>query len=90
MEPRDRFDYLLEHLEDGCELVFRTPGCETVERDPLHAVWRRAADEAASALAAWRSTRSTLTHAAYLAAADQADAAHDALARRALASAAGV
>jgi hypothetical protein len=87
MNPHNRLDHLLHDLEDGCEIVFRDPNGDA---DPLHSAWRNAADGAGSAYAAWRSTRTSLTHAAYLAAADQADAAQEALARRARSSAAGM
>jgi hypothetical protein len=90
MEPHDRLDHLLQDLEDGCELVFRSRAPDGLPSDPLRAAWQQAAAGAADALATWRSTRTALAHATYLAAADQADSAQDALARRALAAAAGV
>src|SRR4051794_2282587 len=90
MDPHNPLDHLLQDLEDGCEIVFRNPdGDDAASRDPLHAAGRTAADDAGDAYALWRSTRSAFAHAASVAAADRADAAHDALARRCRASAAG-
>jgi hypothetical protein len=90
MEPHNRLDHLLHDLEDGCELVFRSPHGDTMPRDPLHAAWRSAAAAATEAYDSWRVARTELTYAAYLAATDQADSAQDALKRRSLAAAAGV
>jgi hypothetical protein len=51
--------------------------------DSPAAQWHRAAADATSAYAHWRRNRDAASYAAYRAAADQADAAQDALARAA-------
>jgi hypothetical protein len=76
-------DHLNELLEETGEVVFLAVS-ETTTSDPLHGAWVAAAARARNAYADWRSTRDAATYAAYLAAADQADAAQDTLARAAL------
>jgi hypothetical protein len=75
--------------QDLGELVF-LPTFEPTGDDPLHGAWIAAAARARDAYVDWRQSRTALTHAAYVAAADQADAAQDALARRQRAAAAGM
>ena len=61
---------LLESVQDSRELVVR-------RRDdgvPLLGAWRGAAQDARDAYARWQGAPGPLTHAAYLAAEDQADA----------------
>lgn len=64
---------LIETLDlgDTHELVLARPAAG----EPLLAAWRIAADDARAAYLAWCDRPSALTHAAYLAAEDQADAA---------------
>ena len=76
-------DRLSELLEDTGEVVYLAVS-ETTALDPFHGAWVAAAARARDAYADWRSTRDGATYAAYLAAADQADAAQDALARASL------
>jgi hypothetical protein len=82
-------DYLNHLLEDSEEIVF-LPSFEACTHDPLQGAWTVAAARARDAYIAWRQNRTSRTYGAYVAAADQADAAQDALARRHLASAAGM
>ena len=67
--------HLLTELEDTHELVLT----RSVPGDPLLAAWRIAAADARDAYAQWCDRPGPLTHSAYLAAADQADAASAAL-----------
>ena len=71
--------------QDLGELVF-LPTFEPGSGDPLHGAWVAAAACARDAYIEWRQSRTALTYASYVAAADQADAAQDALARRQRAS----
>lgn len=80
---------LNELLEDSEEIVFLGT-LDTPTHDPLKGAWVAAAACAREAYIAWRQTRTAETHGAYIAAADQADAAQDALARRHRAVAAGL
>lgn len=82
-------EHLNHLLEDSEEVVF-LPSFEARTRDPLHGAWIAAAARARDAYIDWRQNRTSETYAAYVAAADQADAAQDALARRRRASAAGM
>jgi hypothetical protein len=82
-------DYLNHLLEDSEEIVF-LPTFEARTHDLLKGAWTAAAAHAGDAYIAWRQNRTSHTYGAYVAAADQADAAQDALARRHLASAAGL
>jgi hypothetical protein len=66
---------LLDDLTDTRELVLARP----MGGDPLLAAWRIAADEAQDAYDRWSDRPGALTHAAYVAATEQADAAADAL-----------
>jgi len=76
-------DHLSELLEETGEVVFLAT-TDTAAHDPLKGAWVAAAARARDAYADWRSTRDGTTYAAYVAAADQADAAQDALSRAAL------
>ena len=64
---------LLDDVPDTFEIVLR----RDPEWSPVMDAWRDAADDAAAALAEWRSGAST--YAAYRAAQDREDAAQDAL-----------
>ena len=77
MDPK-RLNHL---LEDSEEIVF-LPAPETRTGDPLRDAWIVAAARARDAYIHWRQSRTALTYGAYVAAADQADAAQDALAAR--------
>ncbi len=66
---------LLESLADTREVVI----CRVVDGDGLPAVWRAAAQDARLAYADWCAAPGTGTHAIYLAAEDQADAALESL-----------
>lgn len=76
MTVRELHD-LLEAIPDTRELVVVSPG-----PDGLLSAWRAANAEAARALGAWRRSGGSEAFAAYRAAADRADAAHEALALR--------
>jgi hypothetical protein len=78
-----RLDDLLGTLLDGGVIVL-APSPEG-GGDALHAAWRTAEDEAVRAYEAWRESRSGADYAVYRACAARADAAQDALARRAAA-----
>jgi len=81
MTPR-RLDDLLGTLLDGGVIVL-APSVEGGGDDALHAAWRTAEHEAVRAYEAWRESRSGADYAVYRACAARADAAQDALARRA-------
>jgi len=66
---------LLEDLADTREVVIR----HVVDGDGLPAVWRVAAQDARLAYADWCAAPGARTHAIYLAAEDQADAALESL-----------
>lgn len=66
---------LLDGLDDTREVVIR----RVVDGDGLPAVWRAAAQDARLAYAGWCAAPGTGTHASYLAAEDQADAALESL-----------
>jgi hypothetical protein len=68
---------LLEEIPDTRELVVASP-----EPDGLLAAWRAAHGDASRALTRWRASSGCEAFAAYRAAADRADAAQEALARR--------
>jgi hypothetical protein len=68
---------LLEEIPDTRELVVASP-----EPDGLLAAWRAAHCDASRALSRWRVAADSDAFAAYRAAADRADAAQEALARR--------
>jgi hypothetical protein len=68
---------LLEEIPDTRELVVASP-----EPDGLLAAWRAADAEASRALSRWHRSASRETFSTYRAAADRADAAQEALARR--------
>jgi hypothetical protein len=72
---------LLAHLEDHGEVVLQAVG--RLDDDPLRAGWRAAQARAEAAYADWRRRRDAESFLVYRAFADQADAAQDALARRA-------
>lgn len=69
---------MLGSLHDTRELVLEAPTAE--EHHPLFAAWVGAERRAARALAAWRARGGLQAYTAYRAAADEADAAQDALA----------
>ena len=71
---------LLAPFEDTHEIVIS----RGVEGDVLLAAWRAAAEDAHDAYARWCGRPGALAHAAYLAAADQADAAVETLRRERL------
>jgi len=66
---------LLEDLADTREVVIR----RVVDGDGLPGVWRAAAQDARLAYAGWCAAPGAGTHAIYLAAEDQADAALESL-----------
>ena len=66
---------LLDELHDTREVVLR----RVASGDGLQAVWRDAADDARLAYCAWCAQPGLVAHAAYVAAADQADAALESL-----------
>ena len=78
---------MLGALDDTKELVIEPPHGDDVDGDPLFLAWRSAAGRAAAAYAAWRTGGGAEAYAAYRSAADQADAAQDALASAASARA---
>lgn len=69
---------MLGDLEDNHEIVIEAPHADA--DDPLVAAWRSAAERAGRALATWRTRGGREAYSTYLALADQADAAQDALA----------
>lgn len=69
---------MLGDLDDTRELVIEAPDHDDHD-DPLVLAWRSAARRAARALNAWRKSGGAEAYALYRAAADQADAAQDAL-----------
>jgi molybdopterin-guanine dinucleotide biosynthesis protein A len=83
---RRRLRDLLGDLLDGGVVVL-APASDG-GGDPLHAAWRTAAAEAVRAYEAWRDSRRADDYAVYRACGARADAAQDALARRASACAA--
>ena len=66
---------LLESVPDTYEIVIS----RTVPGDGLLAAWRAAGEDARDAYARWCDRPGALTHAAYLAAVDQVDAAVEVL-----------
>ena len=75
---------MLGDLDDTREIVIEAHHGDTdVDRDPLLVAWRAAARRAARALDRWRALGGADAYATYLALADQADAAQDAVAARA-------
>ena len=70
---------MLGDLDDKGEIVIEAAHVGDQD-DPLVLAWRAAARRAADALATWRGTGGAWAYARYLALADQADAAQDALA----------
>jgi hypothetical protein len=68
---------MLGDLDDTQEIVLEAP--ENDQDDPLLLAWRGAARRALRALDAWRLRGGRDAYATYLALADQADAAQDAL-----------
>jgi hypothetical protein len=81
MSAKDLKD-LLEHLDDTYEIVL-TPLPEEDELpfpvEELLVCWRDAEEEAGAAFQLWRECPGTEAYAVYLAAADRAEAAQDAL-----------
>jgi hypothetical protein len=69
---------MLGTLDDTRELVLDGP--QASEQEPLFVAWRVADRRAARALAAWRARPGPDAYATYRAAADEADAAQEALA----------
>jgi hypothetical protein len=67
---------LLDDVPDTFEIVLR----RVPEWSPVLEAWRDAADEAATAMRAWRTEPGDASYAAYRAAQDREDAAQDALA----------
>jgi hypothetical protein len=67
---------LLDDVPDTFEIVLR----RDPDPSPVLEAWRDAAEEAATALSAWRRWPARETYAAYRAAQDREDAAQDALA----------
>jgi hypothetical protein len=61
------------------------PAAPAAARHPLQQVWRDAADRAHDAYVDYKRSRTRETYSVWLACADQADAAHQALARHAAA-----
>lgn len=74
--------HLLEHVEDTCEIVLRSPQRDAAlcDIDELQAVWFVARAEANLAYDAWGEAPGALAYAVYRAAEERADAAEDALA----------
>jgi hypothetical protein len=83
MTPEDEIRALLAHVDETTELLLASGADRNWALDPLDHEWQVARRGARLAYERWRHNPGYQTYTTYRAAQDRADAAQDALARRA-------